>query len=127
MITIATSPLGNITTYGHDAFGNVTSITKPDGNVTGAATTHVCNADDEATSTTTPPDSGTGTGPTTTSVYNDDDTLASVTRPNAAALAGQPPMPCFGTPQASTGGGAGAAVTGCSGARRRNPGSRWRG
>jgi RHS repeat-associated protein len=59
-LTSATSPLGNITTYGHDAFGNVTSVTKPDGNVPGA----------------------TAGSFTTSSTYNSDGTLATVKDPD---------------------------------------------
>ena len=35
-LTSVKSPLGDITSYGLDAFGNVTSVIKPDGNVSGA-------------------------------------------------------------------------------------------
>src|SRR5260370_31367803 len=59
-LTSVTSPLGNITTYGHDAFGNVTSVTKPDGNVPGAAAGSF----------------------TTISTYNSDGTLATVKDPD---------------------------------------------
>ena len=59
-LTSVTSPLGNITTYGHDAFGNVTSVTAPDGNVSGAAAGSF----------------------TTSSTYNSDGTLATVKDPD---------------------------------------------
>jgi len=59
-LTAVASPLGNITTYGHDSFGNVTSVTAPDGNVSGAAAGSF----------------------TTSYTYNSDGTLATVKDPD---------------------------------------------
>src|SRR5258708_30755953 len=59
-LTTVNTPLGYVTSYGHDAFGNVTSVTKPDGNVSGAAAGSF----------------------TTISTYNSDGTLATVKDPD---------------------------------------------
>jgi YD repeat-containing protein len=93
LVTTRKSATQNITVTApvYDGNDNVTTSYAPSYTTTpGAATTQVYNADDQATSTTTPPDSGTGTGPTTIRAYNSDDTLASITRPNGNASGANP-------------------------------------